>query len=172
MRLSCPRARFPKLSLVLAPRHPERFAEVERLLQNSPFVFQRKSRLTVEQYFTQDVLLLDTVGELPDFFAAGDIAFVGGSLVDGGGHNVLEPARLQKPILFGPHMTNFKSIAEEMKRRGAAIEVRDADDLARAVVRLLADTEERRRQGEQASQVAGANGDALMRNFQLAERYL
>jgi 3-deoxy-D-manno-octulosonic-acid transferase len=166
------RARFPKLSLVLAPRHPERFAEVERLLQNSPFAFQRKSRLTVEQYFSQDILLLDTVGDLPDFFAAGDIAFVGGSLVDGGGHNVLEPARLQKPILFGPHMTNFKSIAEEMKRRGAAIEVRDADDLARAVVRLLADTEERRRMGEQASQVAGANGDALMRNFQLAERYL
>ena len=166
------RGRFANLSLVLAPRHPERFAEVERLLQNSPFAFQRKSRLTVEQYFAQDVLLLDTVGELPDFFAAGDIAFVGGSLVDGGGHNLLEPARLQKPILFGPHMTNFKSIAEEMKRRGAAIEVRDADDLARAVVRLLADTEERRRMGERAAQVAGANGDALTRNFQLAERYL
>ena len=166
------RARFPNLSLVLAPRHPERFAEVERLLLNSPFAFQRKSRLAAEPYFAQDVLLLDTVGELPEFFAAGDIAFVGGSLVDGGGHNVLEPARFQKPILFGPHMTNFKDIAEEMKRGGAAIEVHDAEDLARALVQLLADTEERRRMGERASQIAGANGDALMLNLKLAERYL
>ena len=166
------RARFPKLSLVLAPRHPERFAEVERLLSNSPFAFRRKSRLAAEDYFAQDILLLDTVGELPDFFAAGDIAFVGGSLVNGGGHNVLEPARFQKPILFGPHMTNFKGIAEEMKRAGAAIEVHDAEDLARALVQLLVDSEERRRMGERASQIAGANGDALMLNLKLAERYL
>jgi len=166
------RTRFPKLSLVLAPRHPERFAEVERLLLNSPFAFQRKSRLAAEHYFAQDVLLLDTVGELPEFFAASDIAFVGGSLVDGGGHNVLEPARFQKPILFGPHMTNFQSIAEEMKRSGAAIEVHDAEDLARALVQLLVDTEERRRMGERASQIAGAHSDALALNLRLAERYL
>ncbi|MGH7797731.1 MAG: 3-deoxy-D-manno-octulosonic acid transferase [Candidatus Binatia bacterium] len=170
--LKSARARFPKLSLVLAPRHPERFAEVEQLLINSPFVFQRKSRLAAEQYFAHDVLLLDTVGELREFFAAGDIAFVGGSLVDAGGHNVLEPARLQKPILFGPHMANFKSIAEEMKRSGAAIEVRDAQELARALVDLLSDAAERRRMGNSAGQIAGANGDALAQNLQLAERYL
>jgi 3-deoxy-D-manno-octulosonic-acid transferase len=166
------RARFPRLSLVLAPRHPERFDEVEKLLQSSPFAFQRKSRLAAEEYFTQDVLLLDTVGELPEFFAAGDIAFVGGSLVNHGGHNVLEPARFEKPILFGPYMANFKSIAEEMKRSGAAIEVCDAAGLSRALVDLLADVETRHRMGERASQVAGANRDALMLNCKLAERYM
>lgn len=166
------RERFPNLSLVLAPRHPERFAEVERLLLNGSFAFQRKSRLAAEHYFNQDVLLLDTVGELPAFFAAGDIAFVGGSLVDAGGHNILEPARFQKPILFGPHMANFKAIADEMKSGGAAIEVRDAEDLDRALTQLLADSETRIRMGVRAFQIAGANNDALRLNLKLVERYL
>ncbi len=166
------RTRFPRLSLVLAPRHPERFDEVERLLQSSPFAFERKSRLAADEYFAHDVLLLDTVGELPEFFAVGDIAFVGGSLVDHGGHNILEPARFEKPILFGPYMTNFKRLAEEMKRRGAAIEVRDAEALSRALVDLLVDTETCHRMGARASEVAGANPDALMLNLKLAERYL
>ena len=170
--LRAARAEFPNLSMVLAPRHPERFAEVEKLLVNSPFAFQRKSRLTADRYFTQDVLLLDTVGELADFFAAGDIAFVGGSLVDVGGHNVLEPARFRKPILFGPFMANFKSVAEELKKQGAAIEVHGASDLARALVGLLVDAEKRRRMGEAAWQVAGAEQNAFAGNLRLAERYL
>ena len=166
------RACFPGLSLVLAPRHPERFAEVEKLLAGSPFSFERKTQVLDDQYFKTDILLLDTVGELPEFFAAGDIAFVGGSLVDCGGHNVLEPARLQKPILFGPHMANFKYIADEMKRRGGAIEVQNAEDLSRALVELLEDSDRRKRMGQRACEVAGANGDALMLNFRLTERYL
>ena len=170
--LKSARAQFPRLSLVLAPRHPERFDEVEKLLLSSPFAFQRKSRLAAEEYFAQDVLLLDTVGELPEFFAAGDIAFVGGSLVNYGGHNILEPARFEKPILFGPYMANFRTIAEEMKRSGAAIEVRDAVGLSRALVNLLGDTGTRQRMGERASAVAGANRGALSLNLKLAERYL
>jgi 3-deoxy-D-manno-octulosonic-acid transferase len=166
------RARFPSLSLVLAPRHPERFAEVEKLLTGSPFTFQRRTQVADGQYFTRDILLLDSVGELPEFFAAADIAFVGGSLVDRGGHNVLEPARLQKPILFGPHMANFKDIADEMKRRGGAIEVRDAEDLSRALAELLENSDKRKRMGQRASEVAGADRDALMLNVGLAERYL
>ena len=170
--LKSARTRCPKLSMVLAPRHPERFDEVEQLLIKSPFAFQRKSRVAAEQYFAHDVLLLDTVGELPEFFAAGDIAFVGGSLIDAGGHNALEPARLKKPILFGPHMTNFASIAEEMKRSGAALEVRDAEELANALVDLLSDADERRRMGDSAEKIASANGAALTQNLRLVERYL
>ena len=166
------RARFPSLSLVLAPRHPERFAEVEKLLTGSPFTFQCRTQVAGDQYFTRDILLLDSVGELPEFFAAADIAFVGGSLVDRGGHNVLEPARLQKPVLFGPHMANFKDIADEMKRRGGAIEVHDAEDLSRALVDLLENSDQRKRMGQRASEVAGADRDALMLNMGLAERYL
>lgn len=170
--LALARAHFPKLSMVLAPRHPERFGEVEKLLINSPFAFNRKSQVGAERYFEKDILLLDTVGELPDFFAAGDIAFVGGSLVDAGGHNVLEPARFQKPVLFGPYMSNFKNIAEEMKQKGAAIEVHGADDLARALTGLLTDAEACLRMGKIAYQFAGANYEAFTRNLSLAERYL
>lgn len=170
--LALARERFPTLTLVLAPRHPERFGEVEKLLKKSPFAFHRRSQVQVDKYFETDVLLLDTVGELPDFFAAADVAFVGGSLVDVGGHNVLEPARFQKPVLFGPHMSNFASIAEEMKRIGAAIEVRDADDLARVLMRLLTDDDARMQMGKRAFQFAGANRDACTRNFSLAQRYL
>ena len=158
--------------MVLAPRHPERFDEVEKLLRNSPFAFHRKSQVTAEQYFDRDVLLLDTVGELPDFFAAGDIAFVGGSLVDAGGHNILEPARFEKPVLFGPHMSNFKNMAEEMKEKGAAIEVHSVDELARALISLLADADARLRMGLLAAQFTGANHEAFTRNLSLARRYL
>jgi 3-deoxy-D-manno-octulosonic-acid transferase len=166
------RSWFPQLSMILAPRHPERFTEVEKLLVDSPFDFQRKSQVNGGQFFEKDVLLLDTVGELTEFFAAADIAFVGGSLVDAGGHNVLEPARYHKPILFGPNMSNFEDVAEQMKQKGAAIEVGGADDLAQALVSLLSDSEKRRRMGEMAFQIAGDNNQALAQNLLLAERYL
>jgi 3-deoxy-D-manno-octulosonic-acid transferase len=166
------RSRFPKLSMVLAPRHPERFAEVEKLLISSPFGFQRRSQVKNGQPFEKDILLLDTLGELADFFAVADIAFVGGSLIDAGGHNILEPARYHKPVLFGPNMSNFQSVAEQMKQNGAAIEVGNANDLAQALVSLLADTNRRRRMGEIASQVVEANNQALTQNLALAERYL
>lgn len=170
--LASARARFPRLSMVLAPRHPERFTEVERLLKNSAFEFHRKSQASGDQLFAKDVLLLDTVGELPEFFAAGDIAFVGGSLVNAGGHNVLEPARYRKPILFGPYMGNFANIAAEMKKKGAAIEVDNADDLASVLINLLADSDKRHRMGESAAQISRANNDAFSRNFDIAEKYL
>jgi 3-deoxy-D-manno-octulosonic-acid transferase len=166
------RARFPKLSMVLAPRHPQRFAEVEKLLVGSPFGFQLRSQVNDGQPFEKDILLLDTVGELTDFFAVADIAFVGGSLIDAGGHNILEPARYHKPVLFGPNMGNFQTVAEQMKQTGAAIEVGDANDLAQALVSLLADANRRRRMGEMASQIVAANSQALMQNLRLAERYL
>ncbi len=166
------RARFPMLSMVIAPRHPERFAEVEKLLRGSPFGFHRKCQVQPDRYFEKDILLLDTVGELLDFFAAADIAFVGGSLVDAGGHNVLEPARLQKPVLFGPHMSNFERIAGEMKQRGGAVEVHGAADMADVLIDLLTDSEARLRMGKLASQFAGAHHEAFTRNLVLAQRYL
>ena len=170
--LALSRARFPSLSMVIAPRHPERFDDVEKLLRSSPFDFQRRRGIEPDRYFEKDILLLDTVGELPDFFAAADIAFVGGSLVDAGGHNVLEPARLQKPVLFGPYMSNFARIAGEMKQGGGAIEVHGAADLAHRLIELLNDAEARLRMGKLASQFAGAHQEAFTRNLVLAQRYL
>jgi 3-deoxy-D-manno-octulosonic-acid transferase len=166
------RSQFPTLSMVLAPRHPERFGEVERLLQYSGFEFAKRSQISGDRPFDKDILLLDSVGELSDFFALGDVAFVGGSLVDAGGHNVLEPARWHKPILFGPFMTNFKAIAEQLKGAGAAIEVRSSADLSKALAALLGDAERNSLMGDQAARIADEGNHVLSRNFRLAERYL
>ena len=163
---------FPEICLVLAPRHPQRFAEAEKLLNGGPFSFARKTDSPAHEYFSRDVLLLDTVGELTNFFAAGDIAFVGGSLVDVGGHNVLEPARHGKPVVFGPHMANFKALAEQLKHADAAIEVRDAEELARVLIDLIRDAQRRRELGDRAAAVAAAQADALTLNSELVRRYL
>jgi 3-deoxy-D-manno-octulosonic-acid transferase len=170
--LQLARSRCPDIAMVLAPRHPERFNEVEKLLKQSPFTFQRRTQAGAEQYFLKDVLLLDTLGELPEFFKAADVAFVGGSLVNSGGHNVLEPARGHKPVLFGPYMANFKTMAEEMKERGAALEVRTAEDLAGALVALITDEQARLRMGRSAAAFAAAHQETLASNLTLAKRYL
>jgi 3-deoxy-D-manno-octulosonic-acid transferase len=170
--LQLARALLPKLMMVLAPRHPERFSEVEKLLRESSLSFERKTRSQPDQYFQRDVLLLDTVGELTEFFNAADVAFVGGSLVEVGGHNILEPARCRKPVLFGPYMENFKTIAEGMKCNGGAIEVHGAEDLARVLAELLRDPQARQRMGQSAADFAAGHQQALPKNLALARRYL
>jgi 3-deoxy-D-manno-octulosonic-acid transferase len=166
------RPKFPNLSMVLAPRHPQRFAEVEDLLRRSGFAYCLRSRTADDGLFAQDILLLDTLGELGEFFACGDIAFVGGSLVDVGGHNILEPARFGKAILFGPHMTSLQAVAERFKAQGAAVEVADGQALGAAMNRLLSDDGERSAMGRRAL-AASVSGDAAVKNnYDLAARYL
>lgn len=164
--------KFPNLQMVLAPRHPQRFSEVEKLLQNSSVGFEKKSQINGRFNFDKDVLLLDTMGDLPNFYAIGDIAFVGGSLVDSGGHNLLEPARFHKPVLFGPHMTNFSSLAAEMKEKGGGIQVDGAEDLIRVISDLVIDAGKRRAMGETAFQIAADDHGVLKRSFALIARYL
>jgi 3-deoxy-D-manno-octulosonic-acid transferase len=164
--------RFPDFKMVLAPRHPQRFAEVERLLKASGLAFEKKSRANGQNFLLPDLFLLDTLGELVTFYAAGDIAFVGGSLVDVGGHNLLEPARVRRPILFGPYMANFAALAREMKKRGGAIEVRGAEDLVSAITELLNNANKRVAMGEAAYQVATDEGRAGEQTFEALLRYL
>ncbi len=163
--------RFPKLQLVLAPRHPQRFSEVEKLLRTKGVNFTRQSQRDGEP-FEHDVMLLDTVGDLPNFYALGDLAFVGGSLVDAGGHNLLEPARWSKPVLFGPFMDNFRALADEMKQSGGGLEVRSSDDLIREISQLLTDPHRLKVVGEKAYQVAAGDPAVLSQSIALAERYL
>jgi 3-deoxy-D-manno-octulosonic-acid transferase len=158
--------------MVLAPRHPQRFAEVERLLKASGLAFEKKSQFNGQNFLLADVFFLDTLGELQRFYAAGDIAFVGGSLVDVGGHNLLEPARARRPILFGPYMANFAALADEMKERGGGIEVRDTEDLVRAITDLLNDSNKRLAMGETAYRVATDDGRVGERTVGLLLRYL
>ncbi len=133
---------FPHCLLVLVPRHPERFNEVAKLCEKLGFSVTRRS----EQGGTQvanDIFLLDTLGELRLYYATVDVAFVGGSLVPTGGHNMLEPAALAIPVLFGPFVHNFTEISERLLSKKAAIQVSDEQMLAQQVINLLQHSEQR-----------------------------
>jgi 3-deoxy-D-manno-octulosonic-acid transferase len=159
----------PDALLILVPRHPNRFDEVRAWLDDSSMRFVSRSRQERVNAGIE-VLFADTLGELLMLYAAADVAFVGGSLVPLiGGHNLLEPAALAKPILTGPHHANGQDIAQLFLAGGAAQEVRCADDLAAAVARLFAHPEHRKEMGEKAQAVVAANRGALARAMALIE---
>jgi 3-deoxy-D-manno-octulosonic-acid transferase len=164
--------RFPNFQMVLAPRHPQRFLEVERLIKASGLEFEKKSQSNGRSVFMQDICLLDTLGDLKEFYALGDITFVGGSLVDAGGHNLLEPARVRRPVLFGPYTGNFAAMAAEMKEKGGGVEVRGVQDLVREITDLLNHADKRLTMGENAYQVAADEQCVGERTSELLSRYL
>ncbi|MGE6660527.1 lipid IV(A) 3-deoxy-D-manno-octulosonic acid transferase [Pseudomonas sp. NPDC077408] len=125
-------AEHPDALLILVPRHPERFGSVYELCRKQGFATVRRSLAEPPQASTQ-VVLGDTMGELLFLFALADVAFVGGSLVPTGGHNLLEPAALGKPVLTGPHLFNFLDIAAQLRDAGALAEVGSAPELASTV---------------------------------------
>ena len=155
-------AHYPNALLMLVPRHPERFNSVFELCQREGFVTVRRSQHTPVSAQTQ-VLLGDTMGELLFLYALADSAFVGGSLVPNGGHNVLEPAALGKPVLSGPHLFNFLEIAALLREAGALEEVDDAPGLAVAVQRLFELPQDAQRMAEAGLKVMQANQGALQR---------
>jgi len=128
-----------RIKLVIAPRHPERFCEAERILTARKIAFSQRSKFKPGET-TENVLLLDSMGELIDAYAAGDMAFVGGSLVAIGGHNPLEPAGLGLPVLFGPHMFNARESAQNLLDAKGAVQVTDISDLRSILERFLADS--------------------------------
>ena len=146
--------------LIVAPRHPERFGEVERLAREEGFQTARRSELPIDSEPHAEVVVLDTIGELAQLYRVATVVFVGGSLVDAGGHNILEPAVFGKPIIFGPHMQNFREIAEAFLVSGAAVQVRSEAELSEALRRLLADAARRAGLGAAASAVVEANRGA------------
>jgi len=161
----------PEALLILVPRHPERFAEVHGLCRQRGFVTRRRSAGEVVDAATQ-VLLGDTMGELLFLYALADLAFVGGSLVANGGHNLLEPAALGKPVLSGPHLFNFLEIAAQLRDAGALREVQGADGLAAALLELWAEPERARAMGAAGLAVLHANQGALERLLVGLERLL
>jgi len=166
------KSRIPNLMLILAPRHPHRFAEVERLLQRKNVSYEKRSRLNGQLVTWPDVILLDTMGDLPAVYRLADVTFVGGSLVDAGGHNPMEPGRWGKPILFGPHMTNFSDIATEMKTKGGGIEVQDGEELIREITALLNDPQKALRMGKQAREVTGGDHSVVDRSMSLISPFI
>jgi 3-deoxy-D-manno-octulosonic-acid transferase len=134
------REAVPGAGLLLAPRHPERAPAVEELVRRAGFECLRRSRLEPGQWrSSEQVVLLDTLGELASLGTLAAAVFVGGSLVPKGGHNVLEAAAASRPVIVGPHMENFQQIAEVFREAGAWVEVRDAAALAEAAIRLLSE---------------------------------
>ena len=137
---------IPESLLVLVPRHPERFREVGAYVRRRGFESVMRSQRPVDCSGVE-VFIGDTMGELPLFYAAADVAFVGGTLVKRGGHNVLEPAALGLPVLFGPHVFNFAEISSRLIEAGGARTVDDAASLGRAVVDYLRDADLRHTTG-------------------------
>jgi 3-deoxy-D-manno-octulosonic-acid transferase len=152
--------RFPDALLVLAPRHPERFDDVAALVESRGFGYCRRSKMPVCKSNSQ-VYLGDTMGELTVFFAAGDVAFVGGSLVPIGGHNVLEPASVGLPVVVGPHMKNFLSITQLMRDAGALTQIENAEQLKAELLELFENAEKRTAMGQAGLDVISLNQGAL-----------
>jgi 3-deoxy-D-manno-octulosonic-acid transferase len=154
--------------LVLAPRHPQRFEQAAEALERSGLRYRRRSRESPDETPAMDseVLLLDTLGELMDFYAAADLAFVGGSLVPVGGHNLLEPAALGLPVLSGPHHFSSPDVAQLLLQQRALEIVRSDAELAETVARLLSDDAPRRALGRSALDVVEGNRGAVERVLQ------
>lgn len=156
------RERHPGALLVIAPRHPSRFAEVAARLAARGVKFARRSRGESTDEATQ-VYLLDSLGELLDFYAAADVVFVGGSLVPVGGHNLLEPAALARPIVSGPHLRNAPEVAARLAERGGLERVHGPRELGEAIAGLLANPQARARMAASALAVVEEGRGALER---------
>lgn len=152
----------PDALLILVPRHPEKFGRVQQLCESAHLTVVTRSSQKPVLPITQ-VFLGDSMGEMLLLYAAADVAFVGGSLVNVGGHNLLEPAALAKPGLTGPHYFNFKEITQQLIKANAVACVADASALAEAVLGLFADAERRQQAGQAGLAIVMANRGALQR---------
>ncbi len=164
---------LPALVLLLAPRHPERTPEVERLAAARGLACQRFSRLKTGQELRHaPVVLVDTIGDLFSLYRVAHVAFVGGSLVPHGGQNLLEPAVWGVPPLSGPHLHNFRWAQEILAEAGALIIVQDQGSLVAAVQRLLGDPELRQRLGTEAQRSLQPHQGAAARQAKLVQELL
>jgi 3-deoxy-D-manno-octulosonic-acid transferase len=166
------KATIPHALAVLAPRQPERFGEVERLARDAGFVTVRRTDLPIDAEPRADVVVLDSIGELAQLYQLATAVFVGGSLADHGGHNILEPAIFGKPIVFGPHMHNFKEIADAFLVNDAAIQVRSAQELDDVLLALVTDPVRRARLGAAARALVEANRGAKVRTLEVIAELL
>ncbi len=166
------RARIPEALLIIAPRKPERFGDVEQLARHGGWDVARRSELRVDAEPRHDVVVLDTIGELAELYQVATAVFVGGSLVDQGGHNILEPAVFGKAIVFGPHMQNFAEIARAFLENDAAVQVRSGRELEDALLALLSDPVRRASLGAAARALVEANRGARTKTMSAIARVL
>lgn len=177
------------LKLILAPRHPERFKEVEEILEKRRLNYIRRSEINQESTVSgqwsiatgngqratvhsfPDIILLDTIGELSEIYSKATVALIGGSLLPFGGHNILEPAYWGIPIVFGPHMDNFP-FSNEFLREGAALMVKDSRDIATAINDLLENPEKANQMGQKTKAIIDNNTGAVKKALDLVRGFL
>lgn len=163
--------RFPDALLLIAPRHPERFKPIAAACRAYGFNTATRSEEGGADANSQ-CFVIDSMGELIEFYAAADVAFVGGSLVPVGGHNLLEPAALACPVVVGPHTFNFAEVTEDLVNAGAVIRINDGEELGPIVVRLLSRDADRRGMGEAAHAVMARERGAVERTMVIVERLM
>jgi 3-deoxy-D-manno-octulosonic-acid transferase len=158
----------PDLKLMIAPRHPERAPDIIDLARKRNLRAMRRTNLEEDS----DVLVLDTIGELAASFEFATIVFMGGSLVERGGHNILEPARYSKPVIFGPHMENFRDIARLFLEARAALQIPHASALAPMVDCVLANPSVAESLGRNARQILLENNGATDRILEFIREHV
>lgn len=167
------RAQFPRLRLILVPRHPDRFDEVAGLITSRGLSFVRRSQAQDAPATTPDIVLLDTIGELGAAWSLADLGYTGGSL-DGkrGGQSMIEPAGYGVPTVFGPHVWNFRDAAQRLVEAGGAIMIRQPEDLEPTLARLLSDEALRVRRGRAAQELVVAQQGATTRTLDVIDEVL
>ena len=161
--------KFPNALLVLVPRHPERFGRAAQLARTSGLAVSLRSEGMNCPPSTQ-CFIIDTMGELLRYYAACDVAFVGGSLTTVGGHNALEPAALAKPVLIGPHTFNFEDITDQLLNAGAAIRVSNASDLEQETMRLFTQPDLRDQMGQAGLGLVRSGQGALAKTLEIVQK--
>jgi 3-deoxy-D-manno-octulosonic-acid transferase len=163
--------RFSDALLILVPRHPERFKPVIQESREAGFATRTRSENGTAASDTQ-CFVVDTLGELLRFYATADVAFVGGSLVPIGGHNILEPAALSVPVVVGPQTFNFVEITASLIDAGAALRIADADELGATVIELLTDAPKRKRLGTAARAAFEREQGGVLRTLEVVGKVL
>jgi len=165
---------FPKLKLLIAPRHPERGKEIGNLAADKGFmpIFISNISGACPSCVNKPIFILDVIGELFNYYSVADIVFMGGSLVKKGGHNILEPASLKKPVIFGPYMSNFRDISELFLKNNAALQAHDCAELVVKIKEILGDTLAAREMAQQGYELIIANKGATLKNIQVIQRVL
>ena len=163
---------LPKLKLFIAPRHPERSQDIARLAGSRGYLplFISAIPASCPTYINNSVFILDSIGELFNYYSAADIVFIGGSLVKRGGHNILEPASLRKPIIFGSHMFNFRDISELFLKNKAAVMVSGPKGLAGKIREIIQQESLARELGERSYRLILENRGATSRNIQVVRQ--
>lgn len=165
---------FPKLKLLIAPRHPQRGKDIGSLAAGNGFMPIYISSIigSCPTCINKAVFILDFIGELFNYYSAADIVFIGGSMVKTGGHNILEPVSLKKPVIFGPYMFNFRDISELFLKNKAAIMVSDCDELTGEIKEILSNPPAAKEMVERAYGLIIANRGATIKNIQVIEQLI